>query len=435
MFSLDNESKIGKKWAISTLSSYGFRVFSLVFTLLSTKLLLKNIGISEFGILSIFTTIISTLSFADLGLGYYFSLVWPEIRQLKKVNSVEFVTTLFFLSCVSFILILIVLLFWLLPTNYFLGGDLNLFKYKEALSVVILITALSLPSTLMQRIYFAEQNGFFISIVNSTALIISMLLLLIGIKLKSSISFFVFAIYGMAPIIWFFLLIKYLVKNELDIYNLKSFISKVFLKKSFLAGISYFIVQVSNILLNSVGIYYVTTFCGVYMLTTVNILIKLTQVLLIPFEGISSNFLPAMNVSLASKNIEWVKKKYTMLLKGAFFYGIIFFGLILFFGNNLLKIWLNDSFFEIDDYLLLAVAIFFVFRVFESVISNVMSSKILLFYLRWLYPVAAILTLTLMYFGVNKYSLIGYFIVFALCMSIFYLIPAVRLINKRLFKI
>lgn len=431
-FSLKNLSTVNKRWFISTISSYGFKLVSLLFTIFSTKLLLNNLGVSEFGILAVFTTIISTLSFADFGLGYYFSLVWPELREENKGNSKEFATTFFFLSIVSLILIGLVVFMWLTPLEFFFANNNILIKYKVTVSIVLLITAISLPTTLIQRIYFAEQNGLVISIVNIFSMIISFFLLHLGIKFNLSINFYVIVLYGVTPCFWLFLMVFFLVKNKVKIFKIRSLVSYEFLVKSFKAGLSYFIVQLANICLNSTGVLMISSYCGVEVLAKVNILNKLAQVLVIPFEGISSNFLPAMNVSLAKNNIEWVKKSYFLLLKAAVLYSFCFFFIIVFAGNSIINIWLKNKFTEVNFYILVSLALFFTYRVFESVVSSVMSAKLLLSYLRWLYPIAVFFTLCFIYFIIRKFSIIGYFSVFAISMFVFYLFPSIAIINKKI---
>lgn len=433
----DKLSDTSAKWLLSTISSYGFRGVSFLFTFISTPLLFKNLGGTDFGLITVFSTVLSTLSFADFGLGYYFSLVWPELKLNKNEVSIEFCSTLFFLILVSLLLILLVIVINVLPLENTIlsGGSLNkLFQYKATFSLVVLITAISLPSSIMQRIEFAEQNGMLISIVNSIALILGLILIYAGIKLKFSMDFFIFTLYGITPLFWFAYLLKFLISNKVGFEKFKKNISINFLKKSFLSGISYFSIQVFNILLNSVGVFIVSNSCGIATLAILNILTKLVQVLLIPFEGLSGNFLPAMNVSLASKNISWVKRSYRMLIQFASIYTSLIVLIILFKTKAILNFWIGSKISDFELSLLFAISLFFLFRILETIVSNVMTGKILLKYSRWLYPLSVVITLFVMSGLVNKYSLTGYFTAFGLSMIFFYIIPSFIIIQKRLFQ-
>lgn len=214
-------------------------------------------------------SLVASLGFADLGLGFGLQNRWAELSldetglKLKKAISSVF----FFLLGVAILLIVVGLLVYCFIdiSPIFKSNSSDIFFKKEVnLSALtfFLFTAISFPFSIVQKIQIGKQEGYYTNIWSIFSNIIGLVLLVIFTKLKFGIPAIIFALYGVTNIfivLNFIFEFKFNQKNLRPKYSLFNFKMLKFLIKD---GLVFLVNQIGYVVLTTSNNLYLANFQG-----------------------------------------------------------------------------------------------------------------------------------------------------------------------------
>jgi len=201
-------------------------ISTLAIFLITTKLLIEQIGSDGYGFYMFFTSLIGTFGLVDLGMGMAVSKYLSEFLHHQKYDEANQVITIAFMfyTIIGMSLFLIVLFFNSNIIN-FLNFDEKFFSIGSTVLVLTsIIFIVNMLSNIMVNILVAIEEWKKISLINIVMKIINALVLIytltLNISLYNKISYIFYLLLGFALLKAFIYLI----------YSKKSFVSLAFSK-------------------------------------------------------------------------------------------------------------------------------------------------------------------------------------------------------------
>ncbi len=136
--------------------------------------------------------------------------------------------------------------------------------------------------------------------------------------------------------------------------NLK--IEKSVIVPVLLLGISPFIMQSTESLLNIAFIFSLQKYGGDIAVGSMTILSSLMQILHLPLVGLTQGAQPIISFNYGAKNNSRVKNTFKLLIKSAFIYSLIMWLLMMIFAKNFVSLFTNNT--ELISYTVWAVHIY-----------------------------------------------------------------------------
>ena len=145
-------------------------------------------------------------------------------------------------------------------------------------------------------------------------------------------------------------------KTKLKIRKENLKIDKTILMPVLLLGISPFIMQSTEGLLNIAFNFSLQKYGGDIAVGSMTILSSLMQILHLPLVGLTQGAQPITSYNYGAKNNERVKNTFKLLIKSAFTYTIIMWALMMIFTNAFVSVFTNDP--ELKSYAVWAAHIY-----------------------------------------------------------------------------
>lgn len=145
-------------------------------------------------------------------------------------------------------------------------------------------------------------------------------------------------------------------KTKLKIIKERLKIDKTIIMPVMLLGISPFIMQSTEGLLNIAFNFSLQKYGGDIAVGSMTILSSLMQILHLPLVGLTQGAQPITSYNYGAKNNERVKNTFKLLIKSAFTYTIIMWLLMMIFTNTFVSVFTNDP--ELKSYAVWAARIY-----------------------------------------------------------------------------
>lgn len=145
-------------------------------------------------------------------------------------------------------------------------------------------------------------------------------------------------------------------KTKLKIRKENLKIDKAIIVPVLMLGISPFIMQSTEGLLNIAFNFSLQKFGGDIAVGSMTILSSLMQIMHLPLVGLTQGAQPITSYNFGAKNNERVKKTFKLLIKSAFTYTIIMWFLMMIFTNSFVSLFTNDV--ELKSYAVWAARIY-----------------------------------------------------------------------------
>lgn len=425
-----------KKLILTSVSSLGTKFITVIVSLISLPLTYNYLDSERFGVMVTIVSLLGTLNFLDFGLGFGLQNRWPEYDKddngttgKKAISSVFFF--LVFIGIALLIFAFITYHFIDLSKIFYLKNPKNTLieETRNATTVFFLITAITFPFTIVQKVQIGSQEGYITNSWIGIANICSLIFLILFTYLKLSIGFIVFALYGITNgfvIINFIVFFFYQNKEYIPNWN---FFELSYIKKSLYDGLVYLVQQFSSTLLLLSNNILLAKYCGAEVVGDYNIGFKLMTLFLIPMEATSPYLLPAYNDALEKNELSWIQKTLKMYLWMSFIYALLIFLGIFLGGGFIIKIWMNRSGL-LNYYDLLSFGVLASSTVFIFYSSYIMLSKRFIFISLKIYPIAVIVSICLKWVLVNKFQMQGINYAQTIGLTLFFLIPSLYILYK-----
>jgi O-antigen/teichoic acid export membrane protein len=427
----DRASFRNRRMLYTAISALGARFVTIAISLLSVPLTYNYLDAERFGAMMTIVSLVGTISFADFGIGFGLQNRWAELSldetgfKIKKAIS----TVFFFLLSVALFIILVGVLIYTYGdlSAVFKVNAQNLAFAKEindSTLIFLLLTAISFPFSIVQKIQVGKQEGYITNIWNICANVLSLILLLVFTHLKLGIPYIIIALYGVNNL---FIVVNYIYEFYFKNPNLIPAINLFdlsFLKVIIKDGLVFLVNQVGAMVLNTSNNLFLATYHGAATVGLFNIGLKLTSLFLIPLEATAPYFLPALNDAFAKNDINWLKKAFKKYFLANLLYAIFIFVFIFLLGGKLVDIWMTKTHL-LNQSLMLALAFFTFNTVFLYFVSYTMLSSRYIFFLVKFYPLSVLIATFLKWKIVPTFSIEGLLYTQSIVLIIFFIIPSI----------
>ncbi len=395
------------------ISALGAKLVSALVAFLSLPLTYNYLQGERFGILAAVVTIISSLGFADLGLGFGLQNRWGEYStDASGLRKRQAISSVFFFLCVVGFLIASIATFFLFFGNLsaiisFKGSD-QLLRQEATLGIysLLLTTAFTFPFSIVQKIQNAKLEGYKTNLWTTAGSLTSLACLIVATQCKQGIPAIIIATHGVNSL---FIVINFLVEFVLlkkEHFPIAGLIDGRIIMSSLKDGMTYLALQISSTLLLTSNSFLLAKYHSFIDVGKSDVGLKLISLFLIPMEASAGYYLVGLNDAVARKEKSNQKKAVRKYLFATVTFSLLVFLGLLFTGNFILNKWIGKNILlsssEILSFAVLAVGTTLVFFASFTMLSPTLISSLLR-----LYPFAAGITILLKYMLVNRYRIEG----------------------------
>ncbi len=357
------------------------KIFSASINLVTVPLTLHYLGSERYGLWMAISSILTLMSFADLGLGNGLLNALSEANGKNNIPDAKkaVASTFFMLLAISAILFLIFISFYnFIDWPKFFNANTNIAKSESGPTIFVLISffLINMPLGIIQRVQDGYQEGFKYQVWLVLGSVISLLLLLLCIKYKLGLPWLVLAFSGGQLIstilngcVLFFKTKKELRPN-FNNFNLNSGIALMN------SGLIFFLLGLFTLLGNSSDNIIIShtidpsSVAGYEIVKKVFLFSMVTQFLIQPLW-------PAFGEALQSGDFKWAKKTLYKALKLSIIINAFIALPLLLFGKQIIISWVGKEYMPSWS-LLVGFYFFIILANYGGVMSTFLNSKELL---------------------------------------------------------
>lgn len=328
-------------------SSFIYKLLAILISFALVPIMIKYLGVEQYGIWATLLTIINLVIFFDFGIGNGTrNFIVKALSNNKGYDEVRsYISTgyisLFIFSSLSFIIIFIVSFFIDWQKVFNTENILN-----QTLQITVIITTffilLNFALSISHQIYNAIQKASLIVFNQFLSNFIALLLIfLISKYTETNLIYLAFA-YGFSIIIANLVIsFRFFMKNSYLLPSLSSFDQNK-IKNILGLGIKFFILQVSLLLIISSDKIIITQLLGPSFVTTYDVVYKYFSILLVTHAIINNPLWSTYTEAYVDKDYDWIKntlKKMNLLFLG---FTVLMIFMIL-FGDFIIGLWIGEE--------------------------------------------------------------------------------------------
>ena len=388
-------------------SSALYKIGAILATFLSMPIMIKYLGVEQFGIWATMLTLITWVMLFDLGIGNGLkNTVSESLAEDNMPQASGYVSTAYgLIGILSFGLFTLFLIasIWLPWQSIFNTQSISESELKNAVITLSFFIFLNFWISLVNQIYHGLQKssivilGQFIS--NSFALGLVFLLYQFA---ESSLIFLVWA-YGIAIVFANLILTFFLFKSNHQLRpSLQSF-DRNKISPLLTLGIKFFIIQLAVLIIFMTDKILITQLLGTENVTPYEVLFKLFSVFTVAHALILAPLWPAYSDAYQRGDLDWIRVNIKQQIKIAV---ILFIGAFILaaLGPFIVEIWIGSEVTAtISIYYLFAV--FIVFSVWSNVFAYFVNAVNKLGVQLYTSIIAAVINIPLSIFLVNSMGL------------------------------
>jgi O-antigen/teichoic acid export membrane protein len=414
------------------------KIITMATSLITVPMTLHYLGDERFGLWMTISSIITFMSFADLGLGNGLLNAVSEANGNDNIQEakIAITSTLIMLIGIAIILLLsFIVIYPFIPWSrvFNVSSKTAVAEAGPAVMVFFMIFIINMPLGIIRRIQAGYQEGYIFQFWSTIGAIFGLLGILYCIFLELGLPWLIFAFTG-GPLV-------------ATVINWIIFFT--FSHKSLLPSIEFFQLSVAKKLINSGLIFFILTLFTLIGNSSDNIIIAQTlgpssvagyaivQKLFL-FTMITQFFIaplwPAFGEALSRGDISWAKRTLKKGLKLSIGSSVILALPILIFGKQILTLWVGAEFIPSWS-LLIGFYLFSIFSNYGGMISTFLNNGPLVGKQTIMIGLASTTAVLLKIYlssviglsGIIWATLIGY--------GIFYIVPSYRLAFNHLKRI
>lgn len=327
--------------------SFFYKGGSILASFLMVPLAMNYLNNENYGVWLTLSSFIALFTFFDIGLGHGLRNKFAESKAKGELYLAKaYVSSAYFAIGILSLILIIAFIFvnfyidWakVFNTNIFLKKELNIL-----MPIVFVFFCLQLVLKLITTIYTADQRPSVqgkITFINQAG---SLLFIWIITKTVDSSLLIFGIIISILPVLVLLIFNFYAFSKRYNNYRPTiSLFKKKYLKTILSLGGSFFIIQISWVIINSTDNLIISQLFSPKEVVPYNIAFKLFSSSTMLFTIIATPYWSSFTEAYVKKDYEWIKKSMTNLKK----ISILFFGFsifLLFFSNFLYKIWVGEK--------------------------------------------------------------------------------------------
>lgn len=329
--------------------SFAIRALNMGVSFILVPITINYLDTARYGIWVTLTSVVSWLTFFDVGLGHGLRNRFAEsIAKDDKINAKKYVSTAYFV--LSLIVICIITIFCLvnlfIDWSQILNVKLNVIR-KDELSIVALITfiffAINLVMQLINIILIATQEPSKAAFNELLGKILGLVIIWILVQsTKGSLILLGLAL-SSAPVITFLIISLYLFNKKFKEFTPSiNFFDKSKVSDLFTLSVKFFIIRISAVILYSTNNIIISNLFGPAEVTPYSIALSYFNILFLLYNIVITPFWSAFTEAWVKKEINWIKKTMKVLIY--FWLLLIIIGLIMLLVSDFaINIWLGGK--------------------------------------------------------------------------------------------
>lgn len=388
------------------------RGVSILLTLISAPIMLNNVDRVDYGVLLTLTSIVGWIGYMDVGLGNGLRnklseyLARNDLKNARKIVSSCYAALSVYVLCVVFIFIIISPhIDW---TGILNAHESNPNEVYLLANVVFISFCFYFLLGLINSILFAYQMPAIQSVLTFIGQLLSfvVLLLLVYVFDVKSILWIGATNSLIPPIVLLFasvFLFKgkfYEIAPSWELVELKSVNNILSL------GVKFFILQIISIVLFQANSLIITRVSGPEAVVEYNLAFKYVSALTIIFNIVLAPIWSATTEAYTKRDFNWIKHtlKYVRYVCG----GTIALGLLmLFFSNDIYKLWLGENSIDIKFSTTLLIFVYVTFEMLYKIYGVIINGTGKVLAQMILTGIIALIYVPLAFFLGRKYDLSG----------------------------
>jgi O-antigen/teichoic acid export membrane protein len=337
-----------RRIVLSALGSGLAKVISIATMLVSVPLTLNYLGLERYGLWMIISSVIAMMGFADMGIGNgLMNIVAESYGKSERVALRRHISSaLVMLSGISALLLLVFI------TVYPHVAWAELFNVESpaateeagpALMVFVICFALSIPTSIVQRVQLGLQMGFENSFWQIVGSVLGLVLTLFGIYFEGSLPWLVAAMAG-GPIIaslvngaWFFL-------QQRELLPLLGHVTRDSIIRVSRTGLLFFFLQIGVTVAYASDNIIIGRILGPESVAVYSVISRMFEGSLLVLGILFAPLWPAYGEAKARGDKIWIKQTLirSMQLTLILVLGVSAFLVV--FNRTILEIWIGEHF-------------------------------------------------------------------------------------------
>lgn len=410
--------------AITTLAAKGV---SLVTILISVPLTFHYLGTERYGMWMTISSLITVLSFADLGIGNGLVNLLAESQGRNDQRlAIKYVSSSFFV--LTGIGLAIVVIF-LIANNWISWGAVFNVRSNDAieelnpsLTIFVICLAINIPLGLVEKVRTGLQEGFQNNLWQGAGNILALAGVLLAIRFEAGLPWLVLAMAG-APVLttavngW----LQFVVHRPWLRPDWQSFDWPATRRLVRLGG-AFLLLQILAIIGTSSDNLIIARLYGASAVAQYAVLQKLFSLALIPHYLVAPLW-PAFGEALARKDYAWAERTLRRAIVLSCLFEVILALPLLLWGRNIISFWLGASIVP-SLALLSGFAVEAVIGAYRTTVSVFLNSSDMLHAQGRLFGLASVVALTLKVILGSYFALPGIIWGGGLAFGLVYVIPA-----------
>ncbi|NMB65016.1 MAG: oligosaccharide flippase family protein [Spirochaetes bacterium] len=330
---------------MSAVTNFGAKAVTSILSLVTVPLTFNYMGVEIYGLWMIVSSLVVWLQLSDLGIG---NGLLNALTEAYGRNDIEAANNYITTSVMSLTILSIAAIYPTYLLSFYMPWDLVLNIHdpgyieivKKCFFIVGIFFLISMPLTVVTKIFIAYQLGFIPNIFQIIVSIVSLILLIICIFLKLNILWFA-ALMSLAPLIGsIFLWIIFFRKMDWYSFNFNFFEG---FKRLANSSLPLFILQIFALMINNLTNIIISNKANLTLVSEFNIVYKVYLFIFFIGTAISIPFYPAIRESLVSGDVKWANKSIKRVL--FFRVTIVFCSSLpfLFIGDRLISLWVGHN--------------------------------------------------------------------------------------------
>lgn len=323
------------------------QAINIIVNFLLVSVVLNYLGVEEYGIWIILTTIVSWFTFFDIGLGHGLRNRYAEEKVKGNEENIKmYVSSTFYMllliSGIIFILSLIIILNINCSSAIGAPSDLES-KLKVILLFMVGCFCIRFVANIALILQISEQRPGTSYIAIAIGNLLSLISVFIITKITLPSILYIGIGLSISPIIPVLIIFIYLFSTSYK--KIRPSIKHVSFKSAYdiiNLGLKFFVIQLTGLVLYQSNNIIISHICGLNEVTEYNISYKLLWVLVIIYNAILTPFWSASTEAYIKKDIVWIRNTIRMLNK--ILIALIVVGVIIVISSPIIyKIWLNGK--------------------------------------------------------------------------------------------
>lgn len=359
------------KIKINIILTFLFKILALSISFILVPITINYLNVELYGIWLVIISIMSWVTFFDIGLGNGLRNKLAEsIAKGDKNLAKRYVSTAY--ATISVIVFFILINFLLvLPfinlNKIFNTHSISNIELMKVFSVVVFFFLLNFILSLSNQVFYAYQESALISIGQFFFNLFTLLTVCVLTYLEHGNLFYLGISYGFSMLISNLLVNCYFFKKHKDIFPSIKYIDPNKINDLLTLGIKFFVIQIAVLVIFTTDNIIISYILGPEHVTSYNVVFRLFSIVSIIHGIILTPFWSAFTDAYVKGNILWIKRtliKLNLLIIPLSIMVVI----LIFFNRDLINIWIGHEIIYSDS-LVLLMGIYTIINIWNNTYS------------------------------------------------------------------